>query len=92
MQKENGCGSLQTLFSHTALGTRLEDNLMTTLTRTVCVFIDHTASLGVTKVVEKGINTSAKERQSRTCEHFYSMDFDVKKSFAKYVLKFTSMF
>lgn len=54
---------------------------MTTLTRTVCVFIDHTASLGVTKVVEKGINTSAKERQSRTCEHFYSMDFDVKKKF-----------
>lgn len=50
------------------------------------------AKNGVTKVVEKGINTSAKERQSRTCEHFYSMDFDVKKSFAKYVLKFTSMF
>lgn len=66
MMKGNGCGILHVLISSTHTAPGIEDNRMTTRSKTVLVFIDNKAYPGVTRVVEQVINTSAKERHFET--------------------------
>lgn len=66
MMKGNGCGILHVLISSTHTAPGIEDNRMTTISKTVLVFIDNKAYPGVTRVVEQVINTSAKERHFET--------------------------
>lgn len=66
MMKGNGYGILHVLISSTHTAPGIKDNQMTTISKTVLVFIDNKAYPGVTRVVEQVINTSAKERHFET--------------------------